>query len=131
VLHGQASMVRQQLDERQWQKVRAVLRAKQGAGRPGSDDRNFIEAVLWWLRTGVPWRDLPTEFGSWKTVFNRFDRWAQKLPLDKELYKARSAIECTFNLLKQSRRFATRYEKTLRNYTAVTAIGCALLWLRI
>ena len=50
---------------------------------------------------------------------------------DKELYKARSEIECTFNLLKQARRFATRYEKTLRNYAAVVAIGCALLWLRI
>lgn len=52
-------------------------------------------------------------------------------PFDKELYKARSAVECTFNLLKQARRFATRYEKTLRNYAAVVAIGCALLWLRI
>lgn len=50
---------------------------------------------------------------------------------DKELYKARSAVECTFNLLKQARRFATRYEKTLRNYAAVVAIGCALLWLRV
>jgi len=50
---------------------------------------------------------------------------------DKELYKARSEIECTFNLLKQARRFATRYEKTLRNYVAVVALGCALLWLRI
>jgi transposase len=50
---------------------------------------------------------------------------------DKEQYKARSAVECTFNLLKQARRFATRYEKTLRNYAAVVAIGCALLWLRI
>ena len=50
---------------------------------------------------------------------------------DKELYKARSEIECTFNLLKQARRFATRYEKTLLNYAAVVAIGCALLWLRI
>lgn len=50
---------------------------------------------------------------------------------DKELYKARSAVECTFNLLKQARRFATRYEKTLRNYAAVVAIGCALCWLRI
>jgi transposase len=50
---------------------------------------------------------------------------------DKELYKARSEIECTFNLLKQARRFATRYEKTLRNYVAVVAIGCAMLWLRI
>lgn len=56
---------------------------------------------------------------------------AQKLPYDKVLYKARSDIECTFNLLKQARRFATRYEKTLRNYTAVVALGCALLWLRI
>lgn len=56
---------------------------------------------------------------------------AQELPYDKELYKARSDIECSFNLLKQARRFATRYEKTLRNYTAVVALGCALLWLRI
>ncbi len=51
--------------------------------------------------------------------------------LDKELYKARSEVECTFNLLKQARRFATRYEKTIRNYAAVVAIGCAVLWLRI
>jgi len=56
---------------------------------------------------------------------------AQRLPYDKELYKARSEIECTLNLLKQARRFAPRYEKTLRNYAAVVALGCALLWLRI
>lgn len=56
---------------------------------------------------------------------------SQKLPCDKELYKARSEVECTLNLLKQARRFATRYEKTLRNYAAVVALGCALLWLRI
>jgi transposase len=55
----------------------------------------------------------------------------QPAAFDKELYKARSAVECTFNLLKQARRFATRYEKTLRNYAAVVAIGCAMLWLRI
>ena len=56
---------------------------------------------------------------------------SDRRPYDKELYKARSEIECTFNLLKHARRFATRYEKTLRNYAAVVAIGCALLWLRI
>lgn len=56
---------------------------------------------------------------------------AQKVPYDEELYKARSDVECTINLLKQARRFATRYEKTLRNYAAVVALGCALLWLRI
>jgi transposase len=56
---------------------------------------------------------------------------AQRLPFDAELYKARSEIECTFSLLKQARRLATRYEKTLRNYAAVVALGCAFLWLRI
>jgi transposase len=56
---------------------------------------------------------------------------SERRPYDKELYKARAEIECTFSLLKQARRFATRYEKTLRNYAAVVAIGCALLWLRI
>ena len=57
--------------------------------------------------------------------------WIKPPPYDKELYKARAEVECTFSLLKQARRFATRYEKTLRNYVAVVAIGCALLWLRI
>lgn len=33
--------------------------------------------MLWWRRTGVPWRDLRSDFGPWKTVFNRFDRWAK------------------------------------------------------
>lgn len=53
------------------------------------------------------------------------------LPHDKQLYKARSEVECTFSLLKQFRRFATRYEKTLRNYTAIVSLCCSLLWLRI
>lgn len=56
---------------------------------------------------------------------------AQRLVYDRELYKARSEVECTFSLLKQARRFATRYEKTLRNYAAVVALGCAMLWLRL
>lgn len=70
-------MVRRQLDERQWAKIAAVLAMERKAGRPPKDDRNFVEAVLWWRRTGVPWRDLPSEFGPWKTVFNRFDRWSK------------------------------------------------------
>ena len=49
---------------------------------------------------------------------------------DKELYNARSEVQCTFSLLEQARRFATRYEKTLRNDAGVVALGCAMLWLR-
>jgi putative transposase len=70
-------MIRLQLNDRQWSKVAMILDAGGRAGRPGKDDRKFVEAVLWWRRTGVPWRDLPDEFGPWKTVFNRFDRWAK------------------------------------------------------
>jgi putative transposase len=58
--------------------VAGFVARERGAGRPPKDDRNFIEAVLWWRRTGVPWRDLPEAFGPWKTIFNRFDRWAKK-----------------------------------------------------
>jgi transposase len=57
--------------------------------------------------------------------------WINPPDYDRDLYKARSEIECTFSLLKQARRFATRYEKTLRNYSAVVALGCVVLWLRI
>jgi putative transposase len=70
-------MVRTQLDERQWARIKAALVSKRVAGRPPKDDRKFIEAVLWWRRTGIPWRDLPDVFGPWKTVFNRFDRWSK------------------------------------------------------
>ena len=70
--------LRGQLTDSQWEKVHRILESERGAGRPGKDDRRFVEAVLWWRRTGVPWRDLPTEFGPWSTVFNRFDRWAKR-----------------------------------------------------
>jgi putative transposase len=42
---------------------------------PSLPDRLFFEALLYWARTGVPWRDLPGEFGSWDAVYNRFRRW--------------------------------------------------------
>ena len=54
-----------------------VDRAKRfkGGQRPATPDRVFFEAVLYWARTGVPWRDLPAEFGSWDAVYNRLRRW--------------------------------------------------------
>lgn len=54
-----------------------VERAKrhEAGQRPGAPDRAFFEAVLCWARTGVPWRDLPAEFGPWDAVYNRPRRW--------------------------------------------------------
>ena len=65
------------INDAQWFRVQAVLASEPRRGRPGKDDRRFFEAVVWWRRTGVPWRDLPDEFGPWQTVFNRFDRWSK------------------------------------------------------
>lgn len=46
-------------------------------GRSGADNRLFVEAVLWIVRTGSPWRDLPAEFGKWNTVFKRYRDWVK------------------------------------------------------
>src|SRR5437868_252601 len=56
-----------------------VERAKRykGGQRPEVPDRVFFEAVLYWARTGVPWRDLPSEFGEWDAVYNRLGRWVR------------------------------------------------------
>ena len=78
----------------------------------------------------VAFRSVLAEVGC-LPVIPSSSSWIKPPEYDRELYKARSEIECTFNLLKQARRFATRYEKTLRNYSAVVALGCLLLWLRI
>ncbi len=40
--------------------------------------RMNVEGILWRMRTGSPWRDLPNEFGSWKSVYNQFNRWSKK-----------------------------------------------------
>ena len=47
-------------------------------GSSGRDNRMFVEAVLWIVRTGSPWRDLPEVFGSWNSAFRRFSRWRAK-----------------------------------------------------
>jgi transposase len=39
------------------------------------DHRVFVNGVLWRTRTGAPWRDLPEQYGNWKTVYNRHRLW--------------------------------------------------------
>jgi transposase len=56
-----------------WEKVAPLLPGKPtDPGATGKDNRLFLEAVLWRVRTGAPWRDLPSGFGKWNSVFQRF-----------------------------------------------------------
>jgi transposase len=72
-------MNRDLLSDAQWQRIAPLLPGKPGdPGRSGEDNRLFVEAVLWLVRTGVPWRDLPERFGKWGSVWKRFRRWALK-----------------------------------------------------
>ena len=47
-------------------------------GRPAHDNRNFINAVFWILRTGAPWRDLPPDYGDWKNTNRGFCHWRDR-----------------------------------------------------
>lgn len=72
-------MIRRELTDKQWVRIEKLVPGKKGdKGRAGDDNRLFVDAVLWILRTGAPWRDLPAEFGNWNTVYVRFRRWARK-----------------------------------------------------
>lgn len=60
-----------------WAVVVAVLPSSAGCrGRPWNDHRRTLEGIVWRYRTGSPWRDLPAEFGSWRTVWKRHFRWS-------------------------------------------------------
>ena len=65
--------------DRVWEKVSPHLPGKAtDCGVTAADNRQFLEAVLWRVRTGSPWRDLPPSFGNWNSTFQRFRRWAKK-----------------------------------------------------
>jgi transposase len=70
---------RHELTEEQWQRIAHLLPLD--IGRPGRrprPNRIMINAMLWVLKTGAPWRDLPKSYPKWKTVHTRFLRWSKQ-----------------------------------------------------
>ena len=67
---------RHELTDAQWEKIQDLLPGKPGdPGRTATDNRLFVDAVIYVLKTGIPWDDLPARFGKPNTVWKRFDRW--------------------------------------------------------
>jgi transposase len=61
-----------------WTRLEEYLPDKlSDAGVTAKDNRLFLEAVFWRVRTGSPWRDLPSAFGKWNSQFRRFRRWVK------------------------------------------------------
>ena len=70
---------RHDITDNTWKLLEAHLPGTKGSvGRPASNNRLFINAVFWILRTGAPWRDLPPDYGDWKNTHRRFRRWRDR-----------------------------------------------------
>jgi putative transposase len=69
---------RYELSDAQWERIALLLPGKvSDPGRTGADNRLFLNGVLWVLRSGAHWRDLPERYGKWKSLHKRFTRWAK------------------------------------------------------
>ncbi|RYD69547.1 MAG: IS5 family transposase [Verrucomicrobiaceae bacterium] len=70
---------RHDLPDRVWDVLEPLLPGRAGSwGGVAQDNRLFVNAVMWILRTGSPWRDLPGDYGDWKNTHRRFCRWRDK-----------------------------------------------------
>lgn len=70
---------RHDISDESWAKIEFLLPGRKGTwGGNARDNRQFINAVFWILRTGAPWRDLPPSYGDWKNTHKRFCRWRDK-----------------------------------------------------
>jgi transposase len=69
------------LTDEQWQVVEPLIpvppRRPDGRGRPRIDDREILNGILWVMRTGAPWRDMPERYPSYQTCHRRFQEWVR------------------------------------------------------
>jgi transposase len=76
---------RGELTEAAWAQIAPVLPVNGRRGKQWHDHRRIINGILWKLRTGAPWRDLPERYGPWQTVYDRFVRWRRDGTWDRRL----------------------------------------------
>lgn len=79
-------MKRHELSDEQWHLIQPILPQRTAkTGRPPSNPRVMLNGILWILRTGAPWRDLPERLGSWQTVYDYFRNWRADGTFDRIL----------------------------------------------
>ena len=78
-------MWRHELSDSEWGLVSDLMPPVRSTGRPARDHRTILNALMWILRAGSPWRDLPEHFGPYQTVFHRFNAWRKDGTLDRIL----------------------------------------------
>lgn len=84
-------MVRNRLTDEQWDLIKDVFPPPASTGRPPVSRRDVVDGILWIMRTGAPWRDLPEELGKWGTVWDLFDTWNDDGTLNEVLQRLLAA----------------------------------------
>ena len=74
-------MIRLMLTDELWSKLREIMHQHGIYYKPGL--RKTVEGILYRMRTGLPWRDLPSFFGTWISIYQQFNRWSSKDKLIK------------------------------------------------
>ena len=88
-------MARGDLTDHEWQQLEPLLppQKTKKKGNPYKDHRTVINGILWVLRTGAPWRDIPSRYGPWGTCSTRFHRWTQQGIWQKALQALQSQAD--------------------------------------
>lgn len=83
----------------QWERLKGLLpERKKQRGRPSQDHRQILNGILWVLRTGAPWRDMPERYGKWTTIYSRFQRWRKSGTWNKMFSDLQAALERESNV---------------------------------
>ena len=145
------------LTDEQWVALEPLLpkppKRADGRGRPWRKTREVLNGVLWVLRTGAPWHDLPERYPPYQTCHRRFQGWVcdgtlgqvlatlaedlkgRKKPKTQDgrklrRYKRRWRVERLFAWLGNFRRLVVRYERQAENYLGFVQLGCVMILLR-
>lgn len=81
---------RGELTDVAWSRIAPLLPENGRRGKQWRDHRTVINAILWKLRTGAPWRDLPERYGPWRTAYDRLVRWRRDGTWDRLLADAQT-----------------------------------------
>lgn len=99
---------RGELTESAWTTIEPLLPRSSGRGGQWRDHRTVINGILWKLRTGAPWRDLPERYGPWQTCADRLSHWRREGLWDRLLThvqaKSDAVGEVVWEVRKQDRK---------------------------
>lgn len=80
-------MARDRMSDDAWEQIADAFSPPAAVGRKRKDPRDMVDGILYVLRTGCPWRDLPEEFGPWQSVYHWFNAWNGDGTLDEVLHR--------------------------------------------